>query len=75
MQHECQHEKEIVTMNLYLVDIRDIVTRLEECMNGNGQPGIKTRLAQVEDGLNRSWWFLGGVGVALLGLLGGVLAK
>jgi len=75
MQHECLKELQIEEMGKDITEIKDIVTGIAESLNGNGKPGIKTRMALVEDGLRRSWWFLGGVGVAILGLLAGVVVK
>lgn len=50
-----------------LDDIRDAVGRIEHAINGNGQPGLKTRMALVERWIasaDKLVWLVIGSGIA-----------
>ncbi|MCP4627321.1 MAG: hypothetical protein GY850_27980 [bacterium] len=70
MTHDCKHESDITL-------IKDAVKRTEKTtqsiykiLNGNGQDGIVTEVALLKQSNKRSWWWLGGISFAILGLLG-----
>lgn len=81
-EHPCKHETDIATLaHICRNDIPDIKKTVEKIFNtleGNGGPGLKTRVHSLEQAIRENptprqvmfWVTLGGGGVFLIGLLG-----
>lgn len=69
---------ELQSIQRDVAEIRDAVRRMERSLNGNGEPGIKTRLALVEHwigGARRTVALIVGSAIAAVGSAAVALLK
>ena len=74
-EHQCVHEVDLARMVMAMEAISDNfkgvngkLDKVVECIDGNGQPGLKTRIAVAENDTKRQWWWLGGISMGILGI-------
>jgi len=74
MDHECKHEADLATLahicTTEIPAMRQTIEKIFSRLEGNGTEGLVTRVAVIRSGLNRAWWWLGGVSLAILGVAG-----
>jgi len=47
----------LATLNVRLGQIEDTLRKIDKALNGNGQDGVITRVARLEEKLNGTWKF------------------
>ena len=73
----CGEHQQLVTDTAVIK--RDLKTNTEitheilTAIKGNGKPGLQTESELNKAAIKRVWWWLGGVSLMLLGMLGGIL--
>lgn len=54
-------------------EIKDSVKDIFKVINGNGSIGLVTQAQLNKQSLKRTWWWLGGISMAMLGVAGYII--
>jgi len=69
---------DLQTLREDIIEIKAVVSRIESSLNGNGTPGIKTRVALLErwrDSASKLIWIVLGCSISALFSAGVLLVK
>ncbi len=59
--------KSVLLMDQSLKHNTEATNKILVILEGNGGVGLKTQVEVNKQSISRSWWFLGGISIAILG--------
>ena len=66
--HDCKHEADLAVVLNDVKDIKRILCRVERMLDGNGSQGLVTKVEVNRTAIARSFAWLGGLTIILVGI-------